>query len=270
VKNGYIMLCSNIIFLIMRFCVKKKNLLLFCTVIVFVNGFISCDKSTDSDNSGNDNGELGGQTDIDLNKIGTNYDVFFPFPERDRIKDSTIVTKNENGLVTYKHRSVFDTVFFRALEKSLGLNEFPSTLRKAALDMYLKKYNATLDSTDKMNIKLTAEFKARVTSEGIQEYFSSKNDYTKPKTIVAYSWNVGLKYQFTDAEGGVITREVVSKSVTDDYPLGFMFIKVIQVEETKKDDPIVEKMTWIANHKFGLVGIHIKMKNGKELQLGIF
>lgn len=251
----------------------KNKLILFCSVFVLFIGIVGCDKSTDSGDGSTNNGELGGQTDIDLNKVGTLFDASFPNElgeGRDHIRDTTTVTKNENGLITYTHTSVFDTVFFRSLEKTLGLDVFPTSLKKVLLDSYLKRYGATLDTTDKMKMRLTATFKARVTSEGIQEYFSSNNDFSKPRTIVAYSWNTGLKFQFTDSDGGQITREVVSKSTTDDYPYGFFYIKVIKVDETKKDDPFVEKLTWIANHKFGLVGIHLKLKNGKELKVGIF
>jgi hypothetical protein len=44
---------------------------------------------------------------------------------------------------------------------------------------------------------------------------------------------------------------------------------VIKVEETK-DDLLMEKITYYANHKFGLVGVLFRTKSGKELKIGIF
>jgi len=41
------------------------------------------------------------------------------------------------------------------------------------------------------------------------------------------------------------------------------------VEETK-EDPLFEKITYIANHKFGLVGVIVKGKNGKQTELSVF
>jgi hypothetical protein len=109
----------------------------------------------------------------------------------------------------------------------------------------------------------------KVTSEGIQEFVNSKGDLSRPFTIVKYGAAVGDKYEITNTEGVKVTRTVTYKSTTDDYGIGFWMIKIIKVEETK-EDPFVEKVTYYTNHKFGLVGIVINTKTGKELKLGIF
>ncbi|MBN8573221.1 MAG: hypothetical protein J0M05_04860 [Candidatus Kapabacteria bacterium] len=91
---------------------------------------------------------------------------------------------------------------------------------------------------------------------------------SKPFTLVKYSAIVGDKYEFTDNDNVKITRQVVYKSTTDDYDIVFWKIKVLKVEETK-DDPIVEKIVYVANHKFGLVGVMVHFKNGAIAKLGL-
>ncbi|MEI6059760.1 MAG: hypothetical protein WCR72_03575 [Bacteroidota bacterium] len=81
---------------------------------------------------------------------------------------------------------------------------------------------------------------------------------------VKYSSSVGDTYPIgTTGE----VRKVVSKSDTDDYPYGFMMIKTIQVEETPKvlKSAGVIKITYIANHKFGLVGVKINFDDGTSV-----
>ncbi|MBI3258309.1 MAG: hypothetical protein HYZ54_02335 [Ignavibacteriae bacterium] len=97
---------------------------------------------------------------------------------------------------------------------------------------------------------------------------SSGGDLSRPYTIVKYSANVGDKYEFTDEDGIKVTRTVVSKSTTDDYYMGFWMIKVMKIEQVK-EDPVIDKITYITNHKFGLVGIILQTKNGKTLKISI-
>ena len=113
------------------------------------------------------------------------------------------------------------------------------------------------------------EAKLKVTAEGIQEFVSSKGDLSKPFTIVKYNANVGDKYEFTNSDGVKITRTVTYKSTTDDYQVGFWYLKVIKVEETR-EDPLTEKITYITNHKFGLVGVLLEPKAGKDIRVSVF
>lgn len=72
--------------------------------------------------------------------------------------------------------------------------------------------------------------------------------------MVKYDSSVGDTYPIGKT-GNV--RTVVSKTGVDDYPYGFMLIKVIQVEENPSylKSAGVTKITYVANHKFGLVGV---------------
>jgi len=106
------------------------------------------------------------------------------------------------------------------------------------------------------NVTVTG-IKARFTSEGIEGI-----EPLEPGVIVNYSSEVGDTY--TGSNG--VVRTVVSKSTTDDYYWGGVEnkdgtpskagfnIKVMKVEET----PMVlgvKKITYIANHMWGLVGV---------------
>ncbi|MBS1912819.1 MAG: hypothetical protein JST22_12595 [Bacteroidetes bacterium] len=216
--------------------------------------------------------DLGGDTNLDLTQVGNTFTTFLNtdsyVPGFDHMQDSVVITRNDNGIVTTHAQVRFDSVFVAALDSSLGIASYPKSVKLAILDTYLKRYGAAIDSTNKQAMKVTFDLKMKVTSDGLQEFISSKGDLSRPYTIVKYAASVGDKYEFTNTEGIKITREVTYKSTTDDYQIGFMLIKVEKVEETS-DDPLVEKITYYANHKFGLVGVVLRTKTGKELKLGI-
>jgi hypothetical protein len=64
----------------------------------------------------------------------------------------------------------------------------------------------------------------------------------------------------------------VEKTGVDDYGYGFMLIKVIKVEE----DPSylsgggIEKITYVANHRFGLVGLKFTFGDGTSANFPIY
>jgi hypothetical protein len=245
----------------------KRFYLSFASVLYLLLYLVACENATDPNDIG------GGEINIDLTKVGGKFPIYIetvPFNKAlERIQDSTVITKNENGLVTFYHYSTFDSVFVRALDTAFGLQALPNSLKMPIITAYLKKFGATLDTTNKAKMILTAEFKAKITSQGIQEFFSSNNDQSKPHTLVKYDWAVGNVYEFTNSDGIKVKRTVVSKAPLEDYTLGFFKIKTIRVEETK-EDPIFEKITYIANHKYGLVGVVVKSKNGNQSELSIF
>jgi hypothetical protein len=148
------------------------------------------------------------------------------------------------------------------LDTILGLQDLSEEVKRGILDEYLGRFNAKLDTTDKQNITLKADLMGKITDKGIQDYVYSGGDTDKPFTLIKYDAKVGDTYSFTDDEGNTFTRKVVSKSTDDDYELGFLYIKVYKIEETQENDPLVDKITYYANHKFGLVGIEIEMKGG--------
>lgn len=229
--------------------------------------FIACDGT-----SATGPNDLGGDANLELTRVGGVFATYVGTqsynPVFDRLHDSAVITRNDNGIVTTHVEATFDSVFLATLDTILGTSAFPEATKLAFLDRYLKKFNATLDTTDKEKMKLVFDLKLKVTSEGIQEYVSSGGDLSHPHTIVKYGWSVGDRNEFTNADGVKVTRTVTHKSTTDDYGIGFLLIKVIKVEQTQ-EDPLFTKITYIANHKFGLVGVVITTRQGEELRLGI-
>ncbi len=217
--------------------------------------------------------EIGGETNLELTKVGGEFVANFYSetwnPGFDHQKDTAITTKNDNGVINIHVRSGFDSVFINMIDSLLGTKDLPKDIKSAMVDKYLKKYGVTIDTNNKAKMHAEFDLKMKVTSEGIQEYMTSGGDMSKPYTIIKYSANVGDKYEFTDPDGVKITRTVVSKSTTDDYYMGFWLIKVLKIEQTK-EDPIIDKITYITNHKYGLVGVILQTKNGQVFRLGIF
>ncbi len=240
----------------------KKHLVYLIFAIFAVINF-SCDETATGPN------EIGGSTDVEFTKVGdeTLASIYFNGQYVNNVKDSIVVIKNDNGIITTFAKFVFDTSATKALDELLGTNGLTNEVKFNILNTYLNKFGVTLDTTNKNEMSLTMALKSKVTSEGIQDFMYSGGDLSKPFTIVKYASQVGDKYEFTDVDNVKITRTVVSKSTTDDYPVAFWNIKVSQVEETK-EDPIVEKITYIANHKFGMVGAVIKFKNGNSAKIG--
>ncbi len=102
------------------------------------------------------------------------------------------------------------------------------------------------------------EFK--ITTEGIKSFNGLEEGI-----IVKYDAKVGDKYSISG--GG--KRTVISRSTIDDYPWGFMDIKVIQVEENVNKLGI-KKINYWANHRFGLVGVEITFDDNSTANFPIF
>jgi hypothetical protein len=88
--------------------------------------------------------------------------------------------------------------------------------------------------------------------------------------LVKYESNVGDTYPI-GSTGKV--RTVVSKTGVDDYPYGLMLIKTIQVEENPaylKSSSGITKVTYIANHKFGLVGVKVDFDDGTTTTFPVY
>ncbi len=86
---------------------------------------------------------------------------------------------------------------------------------------------------------------------------------------VKYDSEVGDTYPI-GATGKV--RTVVEKTGVDDYPLGFMLIKVVKVEEIPSylKTSGISKITYIANHKFGLVGVKFTLDDNSDVTFPIY
>lgn len=84
-----------------------------------------------------------------------------------------------------------------------------------------------------------------------------------------YSSSVGDTYP-VGTTGEV--RTVISKSTQDDYPYGFYNIKTIQVEEspTYFSTAGITNIRYIANHKFGLVGVVFTFSDNTTAKFPIY
>ena len=240
-----------------------KKIVLLVSLLSFL--LFACDSGSSDPN------KIGGDTDIDLSKVGNEYGVFFEFDgislNTTKLKDTIMITNNDNGIVTVGVKMVTDWDFYFELEKETGLDVLPEQARRNIIDYYLDRYDARIDTSDADNLVLELDINFKVTSEGIQEFVTSKNNFSKPFTIIKYSSKVGDKYEITDPDGVKRTRTVVYKSKDDEWPLVWWRIKVTKVEEYFDDDPLVEKATYIANHKFGLVAVIYNFKDGREVMV---
>ena len=108
------------------------------------------------------------------------------------------------------------------------------------------------------NVSVTG-LKFKVTTEGIE----SKNS-SYPGIIVKYDSKVGDTY----SAGSGAKRKVISKSTDDDYPYVFFNIKVIKVEESPSAFPGVKKIVYIANHRFGIVGLELTLDDNTTTSFG--
>ncbi len=231
--------------------------------------FSSCKDASNSPNPPNPN-EMGGNPDVDFTDVGDRTSCYIYFNEKliESVHDSVVVTKNDKGIVTTFATFTFDSTSVRSLDTLIGTHELNRELKFNILNTYLKKFGVILDTADRKSMRLTASMMSKVTSEGIQDYIYSGGDLSKPFTVVKYSAIVGDKYEFTDKDHVKIMRQVVYKSTTDDYDIVFWKIKVLKVEETK-EDPIMQKVVYVANHKFGLVGMMLYFKNGSIVKMGL-
>ena len=89
--------------------------------------------------------------------------------------------------------------------------------------------------------------------------------------LVRYDSKVGDTYP-VGSTGQV--RTVVSNTGVDDYPYGMLLIKTIQVESNpnilKSTNAGVTKITYIANHKFGLVGVKVAFDDGTSATFPVY
>jgi hypothetical protein len=88
--------------------------------------------------------------------------------------------------------------------------------------------------------------------------------------LVKYDSNVGDTYPIGSTDK---VRTVVAKTGIDDYSYGFFLIKVIQVEDNPsylKSTAGVTKVTYVANHKFGLVGVKVAFDDGTTSTFPIY
>lgn len=234
----------------------------FLFAILFAFAF-ACDTATGPN-------EIGGDTNLDLTKVGNEFGISIKLvgdyiPALQNIQDSVVITKNDNGIVTFSGKFSIDVESLKQVDTAIGTAGLSDNVKHQLVDYFLIKYNATIDTSNTESYKLFAEMKFKITSEGIQDFVHANNDVSKPFTIVKYGSNVGDKYEFTKADGSKITRTVVEKNPEEDWDLSFWRVKTIKVEEVDANDPLIGKITYVGNHKFGLVGLIVEFKDGRKI-----
>lgn len=109
-------------------------------------------------------------------------------------------------------------------------------------------------------------FQYKQTSDGIECLVD-----IGPGILVNYNSSVGDTYPVGNTGR---TRTVVSKSTEDDYPYGFYNIKVMKVEEPTPDlkstSMGITKVTYWANHKFGLVAVQYDFTDGTSAKFPVY
>ncbi len=214
------------------------NTLMKLSVIVVLFATISCKKESD---------KLGGQTDLELTKVGSDFSVNASSSGMDFPIITADIISNNDGDVT-----------FRILADFTGHPD--SAILVPLIPAYLK---------DNEN-RVQHDIKMRFTSEGIQDYEENSGD--KPFTIVKYDAKVGDNYLFKASNGKTLTRTVTERTDENDWPFTMFYIKTIKVEQNEFNDiweSVIEKLVFRANHKYGLVYIEAILKNGKVIKSDI-
>lgn len=106
--------------------------------------------------------------------------------------------------------------------------------------------------------------KYRITDEGIQNVYDEGNF-----TLVKYDDNVGDEYSIK-VDGNTIKRKIEYKSTVDDYSWAFYDLKVMKVVETGRPVAGVNKIEYILNHKFGVVGFKVYFEDGSNKEVRFF
>lgn len=217
-----------------------KKLIFLAAILMIVT--TSCDDLLDV-GSGDDS-TLKGKTDIPVNTVGNQFSPmgFSVNGNWVSFNPQIVITKSEDGVNTIKMTA--DLSSNPTLTKLNAL--IPSNLK---------------DSQGKVNF----EMKVKVTDEGWLDYSNADKE---PCVLVRYDGKVGDKYSITTASGTKVEREITAKSTTDDYPYGFMNIKVIKVEQ-KTSFPGIDKYVMYFNHKFGFVGFEVFAEDGTSVSTSI-
>lgn len=143
----------------------------------------------------------------------------------------------------------------------------------------ISKYSATATVTNPLIKNMVANFpgvtingdevsitdlEIKQTKEGIKNFTGSNSG-----VLVNYDSDVGDTYPM-GSTGNL--RKVVSKTGLDDYPYLFWYIKTIQVEQEADilKSSSISKFTYIANHKFGLVGVKVDFDDGTNATFPVY
>ncbi len=232
----------------MKDLLKKSGALLVVLFTLFAAN--SCKKDSGPN-------VLGGETNILLTQKDSVTDIYFTVNGGSSLPGASIkVLSNDNGMVTYG--------------ATVDLNAYPDSVVNNLVTMVpqLITYYNPKDLTWSLSPSgvLNVQFKLKITSEGIQNYFVDGQPWT-----VKYADGVGTDYTVTRDNGDVLTATITEKTGLDDWPYSFWSIKTSKVEyNAPASDPVLSKVTFRVNHKFGLVYLKAEGKDGKVLELDLF
>lgn len=160
-----------------------------------------------------------------------------------------------------------------------GISSFSAVI--TGLADGVSSYNASATITNPLFKNMVAGFPGVTINGDVVTITDMKMQQTKEGikcitgpgagVLVKYDSKVGDTYPIGNT-GKV--RKVVSKSTTDDYSYGFFLIKTIQVEDENmgflKNTGGILKTTYIANHKFGLVGVRFDYDDGTSVTYPLY
>lgn len=212
---------------------KKLSNLLLSVIMVLL--FISCEKASKKEDSNELNGDQS-----PMGKVGAIVSTSSA-PIGGISNFSAKVTDLKDGVSIYNGSVTVTNVFLKDL-----IANFPGV---------------TIDG----NKVILTDLQLQNTTEGIK-------CITGPGAgiLVKYDSEVGDTYSI-GSTGKV--RTVVKKTGLDDYSYSSLLIKVIQVEETPsyyKHTSGITKITYIANHKFGLVGVKVSYDDGTSTTFPVY
>jgi hypothetical protein len=215
-----------------------KNLLKL--LVFFSLGILnmSCSSSSENGDSNNPNELTGSQSAMGI--VGVS--VSSSSAEIAGVSNfSAVVTSLENGISSYTAQATVTN----PLVKNMIAN-FPGVV-----------INGNSVSISNLQIKQT--------TDGIK-------CITGPLAGVLVKYDASVGDTFTTGSSGKV-RTVVSKTGVDDYPYGMYLIKTIQVESTVNATNRISgisKITYIANHKFGMVGVKVNFEDGTSATFPIY
>jgi hypothetical protein len=204
--------------------ITMKQIHFIALFLFFTTVLLSCKKAEDEKKDPND---VGGEPVMDLTQVGRKSLLDLRIAGR-HVGGEMYVKSNTNGLIVY--------------HVQLDLTGHPDSLFISALipDVY-KNSNGVIET----------DFKMKITSEGIVDYFVEG----KPRLLVKYGDGVGTEYKFNATSGYVYVRRITEKTGLDEWPLTpWFYIKTSKIEENVPSNPYnISKITYRANHRFGLV-----------------
>jgi hypothetical protein len=232
----------------MQALIKKSGALVLVLFTLFAAN--SCKKESGPN-------VLGGETNIPLTQKDSVTDLYFTVNGGSSLPGASIkVLSNDNGMVTYG--------------ATVDLNAYPDSVVNNLVTMVpqLITYYKPKDLTWSLSPGgvLNVQFKLKITSEGMQNYFVDGQPWT-----VKYADGVGTDYTVTRDNGDVLKATITEKTGLDDWPYSFWSIKTSKVEyNAPATDPVLSKVTFRVNHKFGLVYLKAEGKDGRVLEMDLF